>query len=143
MKPIKITLQIEPTTASRPKVSRNGGVRYSKSHHAFQKEVGQLLTYTVKTPEIPSREPVFVKTVYHMSIAKSKSQKAKEKMEGQYSMKFDMDNLNKLTYDEVLTGIYIEDDRQIVKSASEKYWTIDNPRIEIEIYPISTSAVIE
>lgn len=51
--------------------------------------------------------------------------------------KHDWDNYHKLSMD-ALTGIVWEDDNQVQTARVDKYIDKDNPRIEIEIYPLDT-----
>lgn len=51
--------------------------------------------------------------------------------------KADWDNFNKIVGDS-LSGIVYKDDSQIVRATVEKYYDKQNPRIEIEVFDLST-----
>jgi len=51
--------------------------------------------------------------------------------------KYDWDNFHKLSMD-ALTGIVWQDDSQIQRATVEKFYDKENPRIEIEIFDLST-----
>ena len=52
--------------------------------------------------------------------------------------KCDIDNFSKLVFD-ALTGIIYEDDSQIVKLGITKGYDKENPRVELDIWPLKES----
>ena len=132
MKEIKITLPLNPVPASRPRVTRYG-VYYGKKNTQFIKDVKDLyLTKALVAPSEKLQGLVDVDATYYCAIAKSTSMKKKYELHNTYcDKKIDLDNLDKLTRDEIISR-YIEDDCFIVKSSSRKFWSTE-PRIEITI----------
>lgn len=133
----KITIPLNPVPASRPRVTR-WGVYYGKKHTQFIRDVEQLfLDGIIKSPQKPREGLFHVEVLYRVKIPKSTSIKAKNELNNSYCDKnIDLDNLNKLIYDEVLVNNFIEDDRYIVSETSSKVWTSDEGSIEIRIYSI-------
>lgn len=76
-----------------------------------------------------------VKQVFYMPIPKSLSKKKQEELDGKYcDVGGDLDNLLKSVWDS-LNKIAFNDDKQIVSSSEEKYYST-KPRIEITIEEI-------
>lgn len=131
----KIVIPLNPIPASRPKVSK-WGVYYGKNHTQFIKDVEDLyLNKTLVAPKEKQKGLFKVNTIYYCEIAKSTSKKKVNELDNTYcDKKIDLDNLDKLTRDEIMFR-YIEDDCFIVDGRSTKVWS-KNPRIEIKFSEI-------
>lgn len=120
---ISFTIPITPTPASRPRVTR-WSTYYGKSYTQYKKDVSNWLLTCKEKPQKAHTGLFYVELIHYLPLPKSTSKKAKIELDGTYCDKnYDLDNLRKAVEDNVLNGIFIEDDRYIVSNRSEKYWT--------------------
>ncbi len=131
---MRIILPLNPTAASRPRVSR-WSTYYGKAHTQFQKDAQELYTKgTLTAPKQPLKGIFKVDMTYHCKMPKMSLKKA-ELLDGKYcDKKIDLDNITKLVQDEIISR-YIKDDCFIVELSCRKFWS-RKPRIEIEIKEI-------
>ncbi len=107
-----LRIKINPVSASRPRVFRNGGVGYSKSYTRWRKEFAKL--FPDSSVESIGRGP-FVVVLEHV-FQKPKSTK----------MAFprgDLDNLDKGPLDGLQKAGLIKDDNDVTGLMSTKRWT--------------------
>lgn len=124
----KITFQIEPVPASRPRVGKFG-TYYNKRYAQFRKDMEQLLMGKKCLYE----EPLILDVIFYRMIPKSYSKKRREALDGQYIPTVpDLDNLEKALYD-AMNGVIYEDDSQIVDHRVRKIWTKGDGYIEVNI----------
>lgn len=126
---IKIKIPLTPVPASRPRVTR-WGVYYGKSHVQFVKDVQPFINKLVNP-----LEGIFkVDITYIIPLPKSTSKKNLDLKHDTFCEKNgDLDNLDKLVWDEIITGNFIKDDRFIVDGNHRKVWTRNSGCILIEI----------
>lgn len=121
----EITVNLTPVPASRPRHSRFGGIHYSKSHHQYQDDLYKTgIECNIDVPDSPHTEHFSINTTYVIPLPKNTSKKRKLELDGSFcDKKIDLDNLDKLFWDEVITGTFLEDDNQIVMGSNKKIWT--------------------
>ena len=131
---MKIIIPGKPCPLKRPRFSKRGKVYNS------QKDLMIKNSFIIKSqyngPILLG--PLFVKVSFFMPISKSLSKKKQLKLENTFHDKHvDIDNLEKLCFDElVLAGNIFIDDSQIALSQSCKVWS-NNPRTEITLETIN------
>lgn len=119
-----IEIPITPVPASRPRVTRFS-TYYGKKHTQYIKDVQGILL-AIQKPQKPSDELVMLNTTYCLPLPKSMSKKKRLEKDSQFCEKnIDLDNLDKLFWDSVLTGTFIKDDCQIVMNTNKKIWTAE------------------
>jgi Holliday junction resolvase RusA-like endonuclease len=113
-----VSFEINPTPASRPRVTR-WGTFYGKKYKGFKKDMDQLLSDTDKEW---LEGLIFADMTFFVAIPKSWSKKKKKLKSGQWcDNNADLDNYEKAILDS-LSGAYFHDDRQIVQQQSKKIW---------------------
>jgi Holliday junction resolvase RusA-like endonuclease len=113
-----VSFEINPTPASRPRVTR-WGTFYGKKYKGFKKDMDQLLSDTDKEW---LEGLIFADMTFFVGIPKSWSKKKKKLKSGQWcDNNADLDNYEKSILDS-LSGVYFHDDRQIVQQQSKKIW---------------------
>jgi Holliday junction resolvase RusA-like endonuclease len=118
---MKIVLWVDPTPASRPRVSRKGFAYYGKTYERYRREAKAALGAVKKPKGCPLSGPLKVKIAFYCRSPKKPS--------NTWPIG-DIDNHIKSILDS-LNGWAWEDDVQIMWiEASKQYST--NPRIEIE-----------
>lgn len=118
---MKIVLWVDPTPASRPRVSRKGFAYYGKTYERYRREAKAALGAVKKPKGCPLCGPLKVKIAFYCRSPKKPS--------NTWPIG-DIDNHIKSILDS-LNGWAWEDDVQIMWiEASKQYST--NPRIEIE-----------
>lgn len=126
----KLTFDITPVPASRPRVSAHG-TYYLPTYTQFKADMERLL--------MGKRKNMFTLAIrteitFWIPIRASHSQKGKEAMDGTYCISnMDLDNLEKALYDSMNDVVY-EDDKQIVEHTTRKRWiNAKRGKIEVEI----------
>tara|TARA_R110000787_G_scaffold86668_1_gene184766 strand:- start:2777 stop:3178 length:402 start_codon:yes stop_codon:yes gene_type:complete len=115
---IVVSFEINPTPASRPRVTR-WGTFYGKKYKGFKKDMDELLSDTDKEW---LEGLIFADMTFFVGIPKSWSKKKKKLKSGQWcDNNADLDNYEKAILDS-LSGAYFHDDRQIVQQQSKKIW---------------------
>jgi Holliday junction resolvase RusA-like endonuclease len=115
---IVVSFEINPTPASRPRVTR-WGTFYGKKYKGFKKDMDELLSDTDKEW---LEGLIFADMTFFVGIPKSWSKKKKKLKSGQWcDNNADLDNYEKSILDS-LSGVYFHDDRQIVQQQSKKIW---------------------
>ena len=115
---IVVSFEINPTPASRPRVTR-WGTFYGKKYKGFKKDMDELLSDTDKEW---LEGLIFADMTFFVGIPKSWSKKKKKLKDGQWcDNNADLDNYEKAILDS-LSGAYFHDDRQIVQQQSKKIW---------------------
>ena len=124
----KIILNIEPTPAPRPRVTRKGTTYYPKKYADFKNEFArQIGEFEIDIIEGPVRMELY----FYMPIPKSTPKKQKPNMEETFHIKRpDADNLIKSVLDG-LNGILYIDDGQVCRIETFKLYS-EEPRIEIK-----------
>jgi|TARA_R110002153_G_scaffold134315_3_gene283592 Holliday junction resolvase RusA-like endonuclease len=113
-----VSFEINPTPASRPRVTR-WGTFYGKKYKGFKKDMDELLSDTDKEW---LEGLIFADMTFFVGIPKSWSKKKKKLKSGQWcDNNADLDNYEKSILDS-LSGVYFHDDRQIVQQQSKKIW---------------------
>ena len=113
-----VSFEINPTPASRPRVTR-WGTFYGKKYKGFKKDMDELLSDTDKEW---LEGLIFADMTFFVAIPKSWSKKKKKLKSGQWcDNNADLDNYEKAILDS-LSGAYFHDDRQIVQQQSKKIW---------------------
>jgi Holliday junction resolvase RusA-like endonuclease len=115
---IVVSFEINPTPASRPRVTR-WGTFYGKKYKGFKKDMDELLLDIDKEW---LEGLIFADMTFFVGIPKSWSKKKKKLKSGQWcDNNADLDNYEKSILDS-LSGVYFHDDRQIVQQQSKKIW---------------------
>tara|TARA_R110002073_G_scaffold100767_1_gene229122 strand:- start:219 stop:620 length:402 start_codon:yes stop_codon:yes gene_type:complete len=115
---IIVDFAINPTPASRPRVTR-WGTFYGKKYKGFKKDMDELLENVDKEW---LEGLIFADMTFFVAIPKSWSKKKKKLKSGQWcDNNADLDNYEKAILDS-LSGAYFHDDRQIVQQQSKKIW---------------------
>jgi Holliday junction resolvase RusA-like endonuclease len=115
---IVVSFEINPTPASRPRVTR-WGTFYGKKYKGFKKDMDELLLDIDKEW---LEGLIFADMTFFVGIPKSWSKKKKKLKDGQWcDNNADLDNYEKAILDS-LSGAYFHDDRQIVQQQSKKIW---------------------
>ena len=115
---IVVEFAINPTPASRPRVTR-WGTFYGKKYKGFKKDMDELLEDIDKEW---LEGLIFADMTFFVCIPKSWSKKKKKLKSGQWcDNNADLDNYEKAILDS-LSGAYFHDDRQIVMQQSKKIW---------------------
>ena len=115
---IVVSFEINPTPASRPRVTR-WGTFYGKKYKGFKKDMDELLLDIDKEW---LEGLIFADMTFFVGIPKSWSKKKKKLKSGQWcDNNADLDNYEKAILDS-LSGEYFHDDRQIVQQQSKKIW---------------------
>ena len=115
---IIVDFAINPTPASRPRVTR-WGTFYGKKYKGFKKDMDELLENVDKEW---LEGLIFADMTFFVGIPKSWSKKKKKLKSGQWcDNNADLDNYEKSILDS-LSGVYFHDDRQIVQQQSKKIW---------------------
>ena len=113
-----VSFEINPTPASRPRVTR-WGTFYGKKYKGFKKDMDKLLLDIDKEW---LEGLIFADMTFFVAIPKSWSKKKKKLKSGQWcDNNADLDNYEKAILDS-LSGAYFHDDRQIVQQQSKKIW---------------------
>jgi Holliday junction resolvase RusA-like endonuclease len=113
-----VSFEINPTPASRPRVTR-WGTFYGKKYKGFKKDMDELLLDIDKEW---LEGLIFADMTFFVAIPKSWSKKKKKLKSGQWcDNNADLDNYEKAILDS-LSGAYFHDDRQIVQQQSKKIW---------------------
>ena len=122
---MEIQFNINPTPASRPRVTR-WATYYGKKYSQFKENMAEI-TKNIKT--IPLEGNIYAELCFNIQIPKSWSKKKKEAKNGAYcDNNADIDNYCKAILDS-LNGIYYEDDRQVVMLKATMFWSIE-PNIQ-------------
>ncbi len=108
-----ITIELNPVSASRPRVYRNGGVGYSKSYTKWRKEFDTL--FPKGSIEGLGAGP-FVMQIEHV--------KARPKTTKLLYPGGDLDNMDKAVMDGLQKAGAIDDDKDVVGLISTKRWTL-------------------
>jgi Holliday junction resolvase RusA-like endonuclease len=124
---VKVTFNLAPVVASRPRVTR-WSTFFPKKYAQFKEDMLELtkdITYT------PSKELIYVQMTFYVAMPKSWSKKKKLEKGGQFcDNNCDIDNYCKATLDS-LEGVYFENDKQVAMIRAMKYYA-HNPRIEYQ-----------
>lgn len=124
----KITFDIIPVPASRPRVTQYG-TYYAAKYTQFRKDMAKLLLGVRKNPY---KGELKLEVTFSMPIPKSTSKKKRDEMVGKYCVSnMDLDNLEKALYDS-LNGVVYDDDKQIVEHRVRKVWANEG-KIELII----------
>jgi Holliday junction resolvase RusA-like endonuclease len=118
---MKIVLWVDPTPASRPRVSRKGFAYYGKTYERYRREAKAALGAVKKPKGCPLSGPLKVKIAFYCRSPKKPS--------NTWPIG-DIDNHIKSILDS-LNGWAWEDDVQIMWIEATKQYSA-NPRIEIE-----------
>jgi Holliday junction resolvase RusA-like endonuclease len=118
---MKIVLWVDPTPASRPRVSRKGFAYYGKTYERYRREAKAALGAVKKPKGCPLSGPLKVKIAFYCRSPKKPS--------NTWPIG-DIDNHIKSILDS-LNGWAWEDDVQIMWIEASKQYSA-NPRIEIE-----------
>jgi Holliday junction resolvase RusA-like endonuclease len=118
---MKIVLWVDPTPASRPRVSRKGFAYYGKTYERYRREAKAALGAVKKPKGCPLPGPLKVKIAFYCRSPKKPS--------NTWPIG-DIDNHIKSILDS-LNGWAWEDDVQIMWIEASKQYSA-NPRIEIE-----------
>jgi Holliday junction resolvase RusA-like endonuclease len=125
------SFEIEPTPASRPRVTR-WGVFYGKKYKKFKETMEILVAKHV--PRMILQEMLHVESYFVVKTPKSYSKKKKEQLSETFcASNIDNDNLEKALWDS-MNGHLWEDDRQIVSNYTEKRWSSEEPSITIKVF---------
>jgi Holliday junction resolvase RusA-like endonuclease len=129
------TININPTPASRPRVTKAGHSYYAKSYADFKKVFKEIVRLkTLKTK--PFEGAVLLSTTFYIGIPKSTSKKDTEILDNNWhTKKPDFDNLIKAIADG-LNGLVYKDDGQVAVSNIKKLWTKGTPKIKILCKPL-------
>ena len=131
---MRITFEIDPCPASRPRVSR-WYTYYPKKYTQFKKDMEAL---TSELDITPSESLLSVDIGFYIGIPKSWSKKKKKLKNGQYcDNSADLDNYLKAILDSLNKVVYI-DDRQIVEISARKIYS-DQPCIKFKMITIGDS----
>lgn len=106
---ISFTIESKPVSASRPKIFRNGGRSYTKSHNEY--EAFLMLYLQQYAPEQPLSGCLSVEMEFVFTPLKTKS--------ADYP-RSDLDNLAKLPLDVMTKLNYWDDDSQVTKLTLSK-----------------------
>jgi Holliday junction resolvase RusA-like endonuclease len=124
---VKVTFNLAPVVASRPRVTR-WSTFFPKKYAQFKEDMLELtkdITYT------PSKELIYVQMTFYVAMPKSWSKKKKLEKGGQFcDNNCDIDNYCKATLDS-LEGVYFENDKQVAMIRAMKYYSA-TPRIEYQ-----------
>ena len=124
---MKVTFNLAPVVASRPRVTR-WSTFFPKKYAQFKEDMLELtkdITYT------PSKELIYVQMTFYVAMPKSWSKKKKLEKGGQFcDNNCDIDNYCKATLDS-LEGVYFENDKQVAMIRAMKYYSA-TPRIEYQ-----------
>lgn len=118
---MKIVLWVDPTPASRPRVSRKGFAYYGKTYERYRREAKAALGAVKKPKGCPLSGPLKVRIAFYCRSPKKPSNTWPVG---------DIDNHIKSILDS-LNGWAWEDDVQIMWIEATKQYSA-NPRIEIE-----------
>ena len=122
---MRITFEVDPCPASRPRVSR-WSTYYPKRYTKFKNNM-KALTSEMET--IPSEKLISVDIEFNVRIPKSWSKKKSKEKNGQYcDNSCDIDNYLKAILDS-LNGVLFVDDRQVVEVYARKRYS-DKPNIK-------------
>lgn len=128
----KITFDIDPVPASRPRVTR-WGVYYGKKYTQFRKDMQVMMMTPKRKPLAGALE---LEVVFHIPVGASKRLLERRRLHGSYCVSnMDLDNLEKALYDS-MNGIVYEDDKQIVSHCTKKVWINGKGKIEVNIKPL-------
>lgn len=128
-------IHTEPKPKKRPKVYRWATVNPSE---ADEKELATLVQAMPNCPQTPMSGQVRVSFKFYKTPPKNTPQWQLPLMENgllRPNKSPDLDNYVKFALD-ALNGIIWEDDRFIVEMHSVKLYSLDNPRIEIQVEEI-------
>jgi Holliday junction resolvase RusA-like endonuclease len=118
---LKLVLWVEPTPASRPRISRKGFAYYGKTYENYRKEAKAALGAIKKPKGCPLSGPLKVKVTFFCRSPK--------KITSLFPLG-DIDNHVKSILDSLNEWAWL-DDRQIMTLEARKCYST-NPRIEIE-----------
>lgn len=123
----QIKVNLTPKPASRPRFRRGGGIHYGKSHVQYQDDLYKMgIECDVALPETAHTGQFSINTTYVLPLPKNTSKKQREALDGAFCDKhIDLDNMDKIFWDEVITGSFINDDSQIVMNTNKKIWTAE------------------
>lgn len=132
---LKMTIDIAPVPASRPRVTRFS-TYFPKKYTKFRNDLAVILSD--KGYE-KLEGLLYVKLDFYVQIPKSWSKKKTKEMEGRYcSNNADIDNYCKAVLDGC-EGVFYENDKQVVMIRARKFYSI-NGRIQFELSPIVEEA---
>jgi Holliday junction resolvase RusA-like endonuclease len=124
---MKVTFQVLPVPASRPRVTR-WSTYFPKKYTSFKADMNIALK---DIHFIPTKELLYVKVDFYVAIPKSWSKKKTIASDGKVcDNNADIDNYCKAILDS-LEGVYYENDKQIAMIRARKYYST-NPRIKYE-----------
>jgi Holliday junction resolvase RusA-like endonuclease len=132
---LKMTIDIAPVPASRPRVTRFS-TYFPKKYTKFRNDLAVILSD--KGYE-KLEGLLYAQLDFYMQIPKSWSKKKKLAKEGRYAdNNVDVDNLVKAVLDGC-EGVFYENDNQIAMIRARKFYSI-NGRIQFELSPIIEEA---
>ena len=132
---LKMTFNISPVPAARPRVSR-WSTYYPKKYTQFRKDFALILE-SLDTKLVEGL--LYAKMDFFMQIPKSWSNKKQIAKEGCFAdNNVDVDNLCKAVLDSC-EGYFYENDKQVAMIRARKFYSI-NGRIEFELSPIKDAA---
>ena len=125
---MRVRFNVEPTPASRPRISR-WSTYYGKNHQKF---VEAMKIATANSNVAPYESEIKACVNFFVPMPRTWSKKKKLEHMGKYANNHkDIDNYCKLLFD-CLNGIYYKDDKQIVGLATNKYWS-DTGYIDVHL----------
>ena len=125
---IEFCVEIIPKPTPRPRIYE-GGVFYPKKYTYYMRE----LILKIKLLSIPNND--FYRLDARFFLPYAKSLPKCKKIDGKPCRKLcDNDNLAKGLMDALEKSGVVNDDRQFYITSQEKYFTVDKPRIEFELY---------
>ena len=128
----EIVFDIEPVSASRPRVGK-WGTYYNEKYEQFRNDMHKLLMGVRKTLYA---DPLRTDITFYIKIPASLSKKKRDEMDGKHCVSnVDLDNLEKAVYDAMNGHVYL-DDKQIVEHTTRKIWVKEKPRIHVKIYKL-------
>lgn len=128
----KIVIDLIPTPAPRPRVTKKGHTYYPQKYLDFRADLKRELSKT----ELKFEEgAIKLEAIFYMPIPKSYSKKKRVEMEGSWHIKRpDTDNLMKAVKDG-LEGLIYADDSRVSFEIGKKIYSKE-PRIEINYQQI-------
>ena len=136
---IKFTIYGDPVPKGRPKFTVRGGyaMAYTPKKTKENEDYIRCAALPYKPYIKPFTGPVSLTAIFYRSIPKSFPKKKAEMAKNgilRPTTTPDLDNYLKQVED-ALSGIFYENDKQIVDSSESKYYS-ERPRIEIEIQEV-------
>lgn len=122
-----------PIPASRPRVSRWGGVHYGKRYTEYRKDAHATIEQAIGEAKaegiLPINSTIMIASLYEVERPKT------TKLE--YPSP-DLDNYTKALWDALQSHNVITDDKQIISSIETKRWTITQPQTHVLIKTVTS-----